>query len=58
MTDLVQLLDAIRFGDRAFPSGGFAFSSGLEGSHRDGLVKDEGDVTTFSAEQLVAPSPS
>ena len=52
MTDLVQLLDAIRFGDSAFPSGGFAFSSGLEGSHRDGLVKDEGDVTAFAAEQL------
>jgi urease accessory protein len=43
---------AIRFGDSAFPSGGFAFSSGLEGSHRDGLVGDEDDVTAFAAEQL------
>jgi urease accessory protein len=52
MTDLGQLLAAIRFGDSAFPSGGFAFSWGLEGSHRDGMVKDEDDVTAFVAEQL------
>jgi urease accessory protein len=52
MTDLGQLLAAIRFGDSAFPSGGFAFSSGLEGSHRDGMVRDEDDVTAFVAEQL------
>ena len=36
MADQVQLLTAMRFGDSAFPSGGFAFSSGLEGAHRDG----------------------
>jgi urease accessory protein len=52
MTDHGQLLAAIRFGDSAFPSGGFAFSSGLEGSHRDGMVEDEGDITDFVAEQL------
>ncbi|CAN5711525.1 urease accessory UreF family protein [soil metagenome] len=52
MTDLGQLLAAIRFADSAFPTGGFAFSSGLEGSHRDGLVKDEGDVAAYAAEQL------
>jgi urease accessory protein len=52
MTDLSQLLTAIRFGDSGFPSGGFAFSSGLEGSHRDGLVLDEDDVGAFAAEQL------
>ncbi|WP_319452595.1 MULTISPECIES: urease accessory protein UreF [unclassified Mycobacterium] len=52
MTDLGQLLAAMRFGDSAFPSGGFAFSSGLEGSHRDGIVQDEGDVAAFVAEQL------
>jgi urease accessory protein len=52
MTDLGQLLAAIRFGDSAFPSGGFAFSSGLEGSYRDGMVQDEGDVSAFVAEQL------
>lgn len=52
MTDLGQLLAAIRFGDSAFPSGGFAFSSGLEGAHRDGMVQDEGDVAAFVTEQL------
>ena len=52
MTGPGQLLAALRFGDSAFPSGGFAFSSGLEGSHRDGLVCDEGDVEAFAAEQL------
>lgn len=52
MTDLGQLFAAIRFGDSAFPSGGFAFSSGLEGAHRDGLVRDEDDVTAFAGEQL------
>jgi urease accessory protein len=52
MIDLEQLLAAIRFGDSAFPSGGFAFSSGLEGSHRDGMVRDEDDVAAFVAEQL------
>ncbi|ANI40385.1 urease accessory protein UreF [Mycolicibacterium vaccae] len=52
MTDAGQLLAAIRFADSAFPSGSFAFSSGLEGSHRDGLVCDEDDVAAFVAEQL------
>lgn len=52
MSEPGQLLAAIRFGDSAFPTGGFAFSSGLEGSHRDGLVRDEEDVTAFAAEQL------
>lgn len=52
MSELGQLLAAIRFGDSAFPSGGFAFSSGLEGSYRDGLVHDEDDVTAFASEQL------
>lgn len=54
MTDPVQLLTAIRFGDSAFPCGGFAFSSGLEGSCRDGLVTDEDDVAGYAAEQLQA----
>jgi urease accessory protein len=52
MTDPTQLLMAIRFGDSGFPSGGFAFSSGLENSYRDGLVLDEDDVGAFAAEQL------
>jgi urease accessory protein len=52
VSDPGQLLTALRFGDSAFPSGGFAFSSGLEGSYRDGLVVDEEDVTDFAAEAL------
>lgn len=52
MTDLGQVLAAIRFADSAFPSGGFAFSSGLEGSHRDGFVRTEADVEDFTAEQI------
>jgi urease accessory protein len=47
-----QLVSALRFGDSAFPSGGFAFSSGLEGADRDGWVRDETDVADFAAEQL------
>jgi urease accessory protein len=53
MSDLAQLLTAIRFADSAFPSGGFAFSSGLEGAQRDGWVQDEQDVAAFAEEQLV-----
>lgn len=52
MTDAAQLLAGIRFGDSGFPSGGFAFSSGLEGSYRDGMVLGEADVAAFAAEQL------
>ncbi|MBU8824232.1 urease accessory protein UreF [Mycolicibacterium goodii] len=52
MIDPGQLLAGIRFGDSAFPSGGFAFSSGLEGACRDGLVRDERDAAAFAAEQL------
>lgn len=52
MSELGQLLAAIRFADSAFPTGGFAFSSGLETAHRDGLVRDESDVAAFAAEQL------
>lgn len=52
MTDPSQLITAIRLGDSGFPCGGFAFSSGLEGSHRDGLVIDEDDVAGYVAEQV------
>jgi urease accessory protein len=54
VADFEQMLAAVRFADSGFPSGGFAFSSGLEGSHRDGLVCDVSDVTAFAAEQLDA----
>ncbi|MBM7279283.1 urease accessory protein UreF [Gordonia rubripertincta] len=47
-----HLLTAIRLADTAFPSGGFAFSSGLEGAYRDGHVRNEDDVHAFVAEQV------
>jgi urease accessory protein len=54
VADLAQLVAAVRFADSGFPAGGFAFSSGLEGAHRDRLVRDAGDVAAFAAEQLEA----
>ncbi|MFC8180705.1 urease accessory protein UreF [Rhodococcus sp. NPDC057297] len=47
-----DLLAVLRFGDSAFPSGGFAFSSGLEGAVRDGFVTGEADVSAFAAEAV------
>jgi len=46
-----QLL-ALQFGDSAFPSGGFAFSWGLEGLAADGLIDDDEDVAEVIAQQL------
>ncbi|WP_072802435.1 urease accessory protein UreF [Rhodococcoides yunnanense] len=48
-----ELIAVLRFGDSAFPSGGFAFSSGLEGAVRDGFVTREHDVLAFAAEAVV-----
>lgn len=46
------LLMALRLSDSAFPVGGFAFSSGLEGAVDDGVVGSEADVVAFIADQL------
>ena len=46
------LLTALRLSDSAFPVGGFAFSSGLEGAVDDGVVGGEADVVAFIADQL------
>jgi urease accessory protein len=46
------LLLALQFGDSAFPSGGFAFSWGLEGLAADGLINDDEDVAEIIAQQL------
>ncbi|MGA9872359.1 MAG: urease accessory UreF family protein [Rhodococcus sp. (in: high G+C Gram-positive bacteria)] len=48
-SDLIAIL---RLGDSAFPSGGFAFSSGLEGAVRDGFVVHEADVLAFAEEAV------
>lgn len=47
-----ELIAVLRFGDSAFPSGGFAFSSGLEGAVRDGFVIGEADVLAFVTEAV------
>ena len=50
--DPAMLLLALQFGDSAFPSGGFAFSWGLEGLAADGLVDGAEDVAEIIAQQL------
>ncbi len=50
--DPATLLVALQFGDTAFPSGGFAFSWGLEGLAADGLIADAEDVAEIIAQQL------
>src|SRR5580700_8769221 len=50
--DPATLLLALQFGDSAFPSGGFAFSWGLEGLAADGLIDDHEDVAEIIAQQL------
>jgi urease accessory protein len=52
MTDPATLLLALQFGDSAFPSGGFAFSWGLEGLAADGLIQGADDVADVIAQQL------
>jgi urease accessory protein len=50
-TDLLLL--ALQYGDSAFPSGGFAFSWGLEGLAADGLIETAADVGELAHDQLV-----
>jgi urease accessory protein len=51
-TDTQALLTALQFADSAFPSGGFAFSWGLEGLQADGLADGADDLIEIAAEQL------
>jgi urease accessory protein len=51
-TDPATLLLALQLGDSAFPSGGFAFSWGLEGLAADGLIEDPDDVADIISQQL------
>jgi urease accessory protein len=50
--DTLRLLSAFQFADSAFPSGGFAFSWGLEGLQADGLASTSDDLADIAAEQL------
>ncbi len=52
MTAVRDLLAALQMGDSAFPSGGFAFSWGLETLASDGLVRDRDGVAAFASGQL------
>ncbi len=51
MTDTVQLLTALQFGDGQFPGGGFAFSWGLESLIADGALA-RADFADFLDGQL------
>jgi urease accessory protein len=48
----LSLLSGLRFVDSFFPSGGFAFSSGLEAAVQGGLVKNSDDLSRFVVESL------
>lgn len=49
----VALLNGLRFVDSFFPSGGFAFSSGLEAAVKGGAVQDGKDLARFVEDLLV-----
>jgi len=47
-----SLLQGLRFVDSLFPSGGYAFSSGLEAAVQGGLVKNAEDLSGYVNEAL------
>lgn len=50
--NVLSLLNGVRFLDSFFPSGGFAFSSGLEAAVRGGAVRDSPSYKLFVSELL------
>jgi urease accessory protein len=50
--DTAALLDGLRFVDSFFPSGGYAYSSGLEAAVQGGAVKDSTQLATFVEDLL------
>jgi len=52
-TDASALVRLLQLGDSQFPSGGFAFSHGLESLVEDGLVRQADDVESFVRWQLL-----
>ncbi len=54
--DTVALLHGLRFIDSFFPSGGFAFSSGLEAAVQGGLVENAEDLASYVEEALTTNS--
>ena len=53
MNDDLALLLSLQHGDSFFPTGSVAFSWGLEGLCRDGLVRDSDDVLGFIQGQVL-----
>jgi urease accessory protein len=49
----LALLNGLRFVDSFFPSGGFAFSSGLEAAVKDGAVRDGKELARYVEDLLV-----
>jgi urease accessory protein len=49
----IALLNGLRFVDSFFPSGGFAFSSGLEAAVKGGAVQDGKDLARYVEDLLV-----
>ena len=49
----VSLIQGLRFVDSFFPSGGFAFSSGLEAAVKDGALRDGKDLARYVEDLLV-----
>jgi len=49
----LALLNGLRFIDSFFPSGGFAFSSGLEAAVKDGAVRDGKELASYGEDLLV-----
>ena len=52
--DTLSLLKGLRFVDSFFPSGGYAFSSGMEAAVQGRLVKSSDDLSRFVAELLTS----
>lgn len=48
----ISFLNGLRFIDSFFPSGGYAFSSGLEAAVQGGLIKSAQDLSCFVIESL------
>ena len=53
MSDALSLLRLLQTTDSAFPSGAFAFSSGLETLKNEGKVRDAADVHRILTQQIV-----
>src|SRR5215510_503937 len=51
--DTLAFLNGLRFVDSFFPSGGFAFSSGLEAAVKDGAVRDGRELARYVEDLLV-----